>query len=587
MCGLAGVAGTLGPPSEDTLKALAAALAHRGPDGRHWATAGSVGVAHSRLAIIDRAGGDQPLHHASGALLVANGEIYNDPALRQSLAGTAFRTGSDCEGPLHLYARQGEAFADSLRGMYAIAVVDPAADRLVLARDPFGIKPLYLAETGNGVAFASEPQALVAAGLVKPVLDEEKRDELLQLQFTTGARTPFAGILRVRPGETLVIEHGHIVSTRRRPAVTPPTAPLFAGEDEAVAALDSALMDSVEVHQRSEVPYGMFLSGGVDSSAILALMARLNDRPVRAYTAGFPGTGVADERAHARAVAGAVGAEHVEVAVTEEDVWRWLPRIVEAVDDPCADYAIVPTWLLGRAARRDGVPVILSGEGGDELFAGYGRYRSARRPWPFAKRPRRRGNFDGLDVLRRPPIGWRDGMAAAERAAADSYGSAVKRAQAVDMADWLPNDLLIKLDRCLMAHGVEGRVPFLDPAVAQVAMRLPDGMALRGRLGKHVLRRWLASALPESRPFAPKTGFSVPVRDWIAGCGQVLGPLVAASPGIVELAHPDRVAALFQSTGKRQGFAAWTLLVHALWFRRHILGQSMEGDVFHVLTTPP
>lgn len=586
MCGLAGFAGTLEPPEESVLSALAGALAHRGPDGAHWTTAGAIGVAHSRLAIIDRAGGDQPLHGPDGSLLVANGEIYNDLALRDSLGADAFRTRSDCEAPLLLYPDHGADFPRQLRGMYAIALVDAAAKRLVLARDPFGIKPLYIAETAKGVAFASEPQALVAAGVVKAEVGEAKRDELLELQFTTGARTPFAGITRVLPGETLVIERGRVVSHRQRPALAAPAGPAFRGEDEALEALDAALMDSVDVHQRAEVPYGMFLSGGVDSATVLALMARLNDRPVRAFTAGFPDTQAPDERDHARAVARAVGAEHVEVAVTEADFWRWLPRIVASVDDPCADYAIVPTWLLAREARKD-VTVILSGEGGDELFAGYSRYRTAARPWPFGRAMRRKGSFDGLDVLRRPATTWRDGMAAAEAQAAKGFASKLKRAQAVDAADWLPNDLLTKLDRCLMAHGMEGRVPFLDPVVADVALRLPDGMAQRGRLGKVLLRKWLQAALPESRPFAPKKGFTVPVGEWIAARGADLGPLVAASPGITEIAFPDRVAALFMAGGKRERFAAWTLLFYALWYRRHILGQPMDGDVFDVLTAAP
>lgn len=586
MCGLAGVAGTLGPPGDDILKALAGALGHRGPDGAHWTRAGSIGVAHTRLAIIDRAGGDQPLYGPGGTFLVANGEVYNDPALRADMAEAPFHTGSDCESPLYLYPSMGAAFPRALRGMYAIALADPANDRLLLARDPFGIKPLYIAELAEGVAFASEPQALVAAGLVAPRVVEAKRDELLELQFTSGRQTPFQGISRVLPGETLVIERGRVVETHRRPALAPPARPPFGSEAEALAALDTALMDSVRVHQRSEVPYGMFLSGGIDSTALLALMARLNDRPVRAYTAGFPDTGAHDERDHARAVARAVGAEHVDVAVTEADFWRWLPAMAAAVDDPCADYAIVPTWLLARAAKRD-VTVILSGEGGDELFAGYGRYRKAARPWPLGTPMRRRGRFDGLEVLRRPSACWRDGLKAAEGAARKSFASRLKRAQAVDVADWLPNDLLTKLDRCLMDHGMEGRVPLLDPVVAEVAMRLPDSLAANSRMGKVLLRQWLKEALPDSRPFAPKKGFTVPVGDWIAARGAELGPLVAASPGITEMAFPDRVAALFQASGKRERFAAWTLLFYALWYRRHILGQPMDGDVFDVLTTPP
>lgn len=584
MCGIAGLV-TPGPaPAEDVLERMAAALAHRGPDGIHVRVNGAVGLAHARLAIIDLETGDQPLDGPGGLTLIANGEIYNDPALRAALSGAPFRTRSDCEPPLYLYGRHGTAFPEHLRGMYAIALHDPAADRVVLARDPFGIKPLYVAEGAFGVAFASEIGALLASGLVPAAVAETPRDEVLQLQFSTGAETPVRGVRRVLPGETVVIEGGRIVSRHRRPALSP-APPDLRDEGAALAALDAALTDSVAAHQRSDVPYGMFLSGGIDSAVVLEMMRRLNDRPVLAFTAGFPGTGVHDERAHARALADACGAEHVEVEVTEGDFWTHLPRIAASVDDPCADYAVVPTWLLAREAAKS-VKVILSGEGGDELFAGYGRYRSATRPWPLAKPMRRAGTFDGLGVLRRWPADWRAGMARAEEAARP-LGHRLLRAQAVDVADWLPNDLLTKLDRCLMAHGVEGRVPFLDPVMAEVAVRLAPRLKVRGRTGKWLLRRWLERNRPEAQPFAPKKGFTVPVGEWIAVRGRELGPMVAASPGVHEIAYPDKVAELFTASGKRPRFAAWTLLFYALWFRRHILGQPMDGTVFDVLTTQP
>jgi asparagine synthase (glutamine-hydrolysing) len=586
MCGIAGLMTTGGAPDPLVLDKLVSALGHRGPDGQGRHVAGTVGLVHARLAIIDLAGGRQPLFGPLGTALVANGEIYN---YRELGAGMTLATGSDCEPPLHLYARDGMDMIKALRGMYALALHDPGEgrrpERLILARDPFGIKPLYIAEGTHGVAFASEPQALVAAGFGRPVqVAEGPRDELLQLQFTTGAGTIFSGIRRVLPGETLVIEGGVVVSSTRRAAVH--AGPRLTREGEAVAAFEAAMTDSVDLHQRADVPYGMFLSGGIDSSVLLALMARLNDRPVLAFTAGFPGTGVHDERAHARTVAHACGAEHVEVDVTEADFWATLPAIAAAMDDPAADYAIVPTWILAREARKS-VKVILSGEGGDELFGGYSRYRGAMRPWPFSKPMRRKGTFDGLNVLRRDPAAWRAGLALAEAEAKRAGGSALMRAQRLDMADWLPNDLLGKLDRCLMAHGVEGRVPFLDAAVADVAFRLSDRLKVCGGQGKWLVRRWLAKALPVAQPFAPKKGFTVPVGEWIAARGDELGPLVAASPGVHDIARPDAVAELFIAPGKRERFAAWTLLFYALWHRRHVQGQAMSGGVFDVLTSAP
>ncbi len=583
MCGLAGLALRLGQvPSGATLDALTRALAHRGPDGHGHHVSGNVALSHTRLSIIDLVTGDQPLF-AGAAALVANGEVYNYRELREQNQ-LHCSTGSDCEPPLHLFRRDGIGFADRLRGMYAIALHDRGTKRLVLSRDPFGIKPLYLAEVAGGLAFASEPQALIAAGLVEPRIRPEARAELLQIQFTTGAETIFEGIRRILPGETVVIADGAVTERHRRAAL-PEGGPEEISAEAALVRLDAALEESVLLHQRSDVPYGMFLSGGIDSSAVLALMARLNEKPVLAFTAGFDVPGAADERAVAAHLAKAAGARHVTVAVTEADVWRHLPEIVGAMDDPAADYAIIPTWFLARRARQE-VKVVLSGEGGDEIFGGYGRYRAAMRPWWLGgKAPRSRGSFDRLDVLREAPTGWRDGTGAAEAAAASPGRTRLQAAQALDIADWLPNDLLIKLDRCLMAHGVEGRTPLLDAGIAASAFRLPDALKVQRGSGKWLLREWLARHFPAAEPNKAKQGFTVPIGAWIEGVGDRLGPLVAAQPGVAEIARPDRVAALFRQAGseKHRGFAAWHLLFYALWHRRHVERRDVRGDVFEVL----
>ena len=582
MCGIAGLVLKPGAtPEPAVLEALTRALAHRGPDGHGHHVQGNVALAHTRLAVIDLTTGDQPLH-TGPASLVGNGEVYNYRELRADHA-LACATGSDCEPPLHLFRRDGAGFAEHLRGMYALAIHDRAARRVVLARDPFGIKPLYLAETAQGIAFASEPQALIAAGLVAPRLREPALHELLQLQFTTGAETIFEGITRLLPGETVVVADGAVVERRRRAAL-PEGGPEAITEEAALARLDAALTESVDLHQRSDVPYGMFLSGGTDSAAVLALMARLNDRPVLAFTAGFDIPGAADEREAAAHAARAAGARHVTLSVTRAEVFRHLPEIIACMDDPAADYAIIPTWFLARRAREE-VKVVLSGEGGDEIFGGYGRYRSAMVPWWMGgKAMRAHGAFGRLDVLRSPPRFWRDGIAAAEAAAATPGRTRLQAAQALDVADWLPNDLLAKLDRCLMAHGVEGRTPFLDAGVAAAAFRLPDAMKVRDRQGKWILRQWLARHFPASEPFRRKQGFTVPVGAWIAEEADRLAPLVAAQPGVAAVARPDRILPLFRAAGgKREGFAAWHLLFHALWHRRHVEGVRAGGDVFEAL----
>jgi len=585
MCGIMGIMTTNGrAPDAALVKRMAEALHHRGPDSRGHYEFGNLRMAQNRLAIIDLKTGDHPLYEPGGAALIGNGEIYNYVELREDpvLAGINYATNSDFEPSLYLYRRLGLAFLERLRGMYAFALHDAPTGRLVLSRDAFGIKPLYYVERPDLFAFASEPRALIAAGLAQATLDPLKRAELLELQFTTGRDTPFLGIRRLLPGETLVLTEVRIVERRRLDAVCAAGHEPWS-EEEALARLDAALTDSVRVHQRSDVPYGMFLSGGIDSSTLLALMAKLNDRPVRAFTIGFSGSHVPDERALARKLAQKVGAEHAEVEFDEADFWAYLPKVAESLDDPTADYATLPTYKLA-AEVKGSLKVILTGEGGDELFAGYGRYRSAVRPWwMWGRTMRARGILDGLGVLQGSLEGWRDGIRAAELAAALPGRSKLQIAQAVDMADWLPNDLLTKADRCLMAHSIEGRVPFLDPIVAAVAFRLPDKLKIRGKRGKWLLRRWLARELPDAQPFSAKRGFTVPVAEWIARKADRIGPLVARQEGVRQVCDPRAVERLFTRKGKRAAFAEWSLLFYACWHQRHIMGISGARDTFEHL----
>ncbi|MFP6734166.1 MAG: asparagine synthase (glutamine-hydrolyzing) [Rhodospirillales bacterium] len=588
MCGIAGVLLKSGNADPEILERMMRSLAHRGPDGSGKFAKGGRGLAHTRLAIIDLETGDQPLTGGDGNVLIANGEIYNFVELRRDFGAELFKTKSDCEVALPLIARDGPKFGASLRGMYAIAAIQPGAGHTYLARDPFGIKPLYYMEDQRGVFFASEPKALFAAGVIEPELDPKVRDEFLQLQFTSGAETIYRGVRRLLPGETLTVEDGAVTVRARRDAL-PSGAPQPISEADAVKRIGEALMDSVMVHQRSDVPYGMFLSGGIDSSVILACMRELNERPVEAFTAGFSGTGVSDERAHAKYVAAAAGANFHPVEFSEADFWSLLPSVAAAFDDPVADYAILPTYKLGMTAREHDLKVVLSGEGGDEMFAGYSRYRRVLRPWWLGgRRMRQRGILDGLDLLRGAPGDWRANLAKSEAAAALPGRTKLQIAQAIDCAEWLPNDLLLKLDRCLMAHGVEGRTPMLDPEVAKVAVSLPDGLKVKGGQGKYILRKWLSENLPEAEPFAAKRGFTVPVAEWIGAQGRRIGALVAGADGIGEICDPGRVTDLFAglegNLARHHGQAAWILLFYAIWHRIHMQGVPAEGDAFDVLT---
>jgi asparagine synthase (glutamine-hydrolysing) len=589
MCGFGGVILNEGEPDQAALDVLESSLMHRGPDGRGFFYRQGMKVVHTRLSIIDLDTGDQPIKDDCGAILVANGEIYNNLELRNSLGQENFRTRSDCEPALYLYKLKGADFVRDLRGMYTIAIVDSDGHHIHLARDPFGIKPLYYVKFTGGLAFASEAGALLDAGLAPKRLNTKKRHELFQLQFTMGADTIFENIKRVMPGETLILNAGEIAQNNNN-SVLPIAGPENWTENEALEKLEVALMESVSVHQRSDVPFGMFLSGGVDSSVVLACMRDLNDQPVEAFTVGFSGTSVSDERDHARVVADAAGANFHSVEFCEDDFWNLLPAIAAVMDDPAADYAVLPTYKLGQVARAAGLKVILSGEGGDELFAGYGRYRKVMRPWFLGGRKMRsRGIFDGLGILRDHDNQWRDNYSEIWKKESKPERTKLQIAQAVDCADWLPHDLLLKLDRCLMAHGVEGRTPLLDPQVAAVAMLLPDRLKVRGRIGKYLLRLWLDQKLPESLAFGKKKGFTVPVSEWMSCRGEALGKLMAQRECIEEACDTSLVKNLFMSletnSKKQNGQAAWVLLFYALWHRRHIEGLVPEGDVFDVLST--
>lgn len=552
MCGIAGVIGPGG-----SARPMIEALTHRGPNGVFVEDAPARSLAHARLSIIDLEGGWQPLH-AAGCTVIGNGEIYNYVELAQEFGlADQLATGSDFEPLLHIYAQEGPAAFQRLRGMYAFCLIG-ADGRTWLVRDPFGIKPLYVLEYEGAVAFASEPRAFLAAGLISPELSEDRARELLAFNYTLTDETIFKGLRRLEPGEIVEVAGGKLVAHGVRPAVPARTA---RGGDEAalLSQLDKVLENSVAVHQRSDVPYGLFLSGGIDSATIATLMSRLNERPVTAFTCGFDAPGARDERAQAERVARALNLDWRETTFGEEDFWRILPQVAWAMDDPTADYASLPTYKLAEAAKGT-LTVVLTGEGGDELFGGYGRYRRALRPaWLGGRAAEPRA--DAAIVGR-----WR-------RQAAPPQGlTRLQQAQWSDIATWLPNDLLTKLDRCLMAHGLEGRTPFLDAQVAEFAFPLPDRFKVRGRYGKWLLRKWLEQACPAAEPWARKQGFTVPVDAWIEPRAGEIGRRIGQVAAVRQVLGSDAAAGVFATPGA----ARWPLLFFAVWSLIHLEGASPD-----------
>lgn len=579
MCGIAGIVG-----EAEGARALIEAIAHRGPNGIRVEENERFSLAHARLSIIDLEGGWQPLH-AAGSTIIGNGEIYNYLELAEEfqLQGK-LATGSDFEPLLHIYAQEGERAFDRLRGMYAFCLIG-ADGRTWLARDPFGIKPLYIRAQNGAVAFSSEPRSFGQAR-VKPEISKQ----VAALNYTLENETAWPGVRRVEPGEIIEVvsgatKHHRIRSAlpsedRRLPAGTAPSpspasvasSTLPAGSrrssKDPIEALDRVLEDSIRVHQRSDVPYGLFLSGGIDSAAVATMMARLNTRPVVAYTCGFDVPEARDERGQAERVANALKLDWNDVSFGEEDFWRIAPQVAWAMDDPVADYACLPTYKLAEAAKAR-LTVVLTGEGGDELFAGYSRYRRALRPAWLGGRPAepQTDAVLGSDAI----SAWR--RAAGRRD--DTQRSTLQQSQAADIATWLPNDLLLKLDRMLMAHGLEGRTPFLDPEVAAFAFNLPDNLKVRGRFGKYLLRAWLEKHCPAAEPWAKKKGFTVPVAAWIAPRAGELGASLANVEAVRAAASAETIRMIFSDDAHIA--LRWPLLFLGLWGRIHTEGASPDA----------
>lgn len=582
MCGIAGwMRKKEDPQAAGLLEAMLDALQHRGPDGRGTHFIHATALGHQRLSVIDVAGGRQPFCHEHLSLVV-DGEIYNYVELKEAFPDAPFQTGSDCEPLLFLYQRFGLDFIKNLRGMYALALYDVRKKELILARDSFGIKPLYYTQTPEGFFFASEITAFLKTGLLAPKLNPRKRDELLQLRFTTGKETPFQDIYRLLPGETLRVYDGAIVSAHIRMPV-PLTSYVSLSEAEALPLFEEALKESTKLHLRSDVPYGLFLSGGIDSATLLYFMHQHVRSPIQTFTTTFPEAPEDDESVQARTLADFFGTDHHEIPFEEKDFWALLPEVIPFIDDPFIDYTALPFYKMAREAHTT-VKVILCGEGADELLAGHRRYQKAGRLALFGgKLIRQKGNFSHQNMLKHNTMDWQDGLQLSLEHFGKTLFTPLQRAQGVDCETWLPNCLLTKLDRCLMAHGVEGRTPFLEPELSRFLFSLPDNLKIRYRYRKWLQRKWLKNNLPIARPFNKKQGFTFPAEKWVLKKGKALAPLLVQQPGIQEAFAVDALQSLFDRVDKKSGFLVWSLLFYALWHRYHVLHLPLGEDVFETL----
>lgn len=544
MCGILGIAGRFAPERLDAVELLR----HRGPDGEGRWLGPNAGLAMRRLAIIDLETGDQPVANERGDVVaVVNGELYNYRELRSDLEakGHTFRGVGDVELVPHLYEEHGERFVEHLRGMFAIALWDETKGRLLLARDRFGIKPLYLAELPDGLAFASELAPLLALGASSEP-DLEAIADYLVLGYVPGTQTGILGARKLAPGALLVHEDGR---TREEQWWRP---------EPREHPLEETLAEAVRLHLRSDVPLAVLLSGGLDSSLIASLAAHELDLPLRTFTVGFADAAY-DEREPAREIARAIGSQHEELMV-ETDVAEDLPAIAAQLEQPLADPAAIPLWYLCRAVSSE-VKVALAGDGGDEVFGGYSRYA-----WdPVAARlgvlgplarllPERGGR---KNVVRRASkllkhaakpdasryLSWfalMDGDARAhvfERLFEEAPDGLTKLGQLqwVDLESFVTDNLMLKADKLSMAHSLELRVPLLDHHVVEAGLALPDSDKVRGVRTKVAIRRIVERRLGRSIARRPKQGFDPPVERWLqTDLRELAGDAVASLDGLVD-----------------------------------------------------
>ena len=555
MCGIYGAFSTDGerPIHADVLERMGRVLAHRGPDGGGTHLAGPLGIGMRRLSIIDLTSGDQPMCNEDGTLwVVFNGEIYNYRELTAELIGRGhrFATSSDTEVLIHLYEEYGERCVEPLRGMFAFAIWDGPRRELLLGRDRLGIKPLYYAATADGFVFGSELKALTQSPWLSPRLDRRGLAAYLQYGYVPDPLSILDGVTKVPPGHTLTVRSGRPASPRRYWQATAHFKLAAAPDSETQAAEDlwRRIDEAVRFHMVSDVPVGAFLSGGVDSSAVVSIMARAAHRPIKTFSVGFREDRY-NELPHARQVAEAYGTEHHELLVEPNDL-KVLEELLSSFDEPFADSSAIPTYLVSRLARQH-VKVVLSGDGGDELFAGYDRYVvdhrrrhlgllgnlglgaplravSAVLPVGGGKNtlynlslPRLQRYLDAISLFPRQPLSdvLADGDASRVDIAplADHDLDPLSQIQDLDLKTYLPGDILTKVDRMSMANSLEVRVPLLDHPLVEFACSLPPDLRFRDGKTKYLLKRALEGRVPADVLTRPKQGFAVPLESWFSG----------------------------------------------------------------------
>ena len=630
MCGIAGVATRGSTPPRELIGAMCDVMRHRGPDGEGILIAPGVGLGMRRLAVLDLVTGDQPVANETGSVhAVFNGEIYNYRELRAELAakGHRFRGSGDSEVIPHLYQEHGLAFLSRLNGMFALALWDSESQRLLLARDRMGIKPLYYSVHGGNVWFASEVKCILAAGGTARAIDPLGVDQLLTFEYTASPTTLFEDVKKLPPGSWLTVGGGKVHQGRfwSLPAVRPsPVTDVV----ELTERVRHTLLHAVRRQLVSDVPLGAFLSGGIDSSILVAAMKEVSPSPPLTFSIGFGDPSYSELR-FARAVAAHCGTRHHEEILTP-DYLSLLPEVIAQLDQPIADFSVFPTLLVARMARRR-VTVALGGDGGDELFGGYDTYRADRlsarlfdwqpaplraaAEWLGRSLPLGRGKRGLANQLRRflegarlPPdwqhlrwmmflreeqrarlytrefrahvTGATEGLV---RAVLEEGGSDRLTAQMrCDLRLYLPEDILAKVDAMSMATSLEARVPYLDNEVVDLALAIPSQLKVRGGDRKWILKRAFADALPAAVLERGKEGFSMPMKHWLAHewnplMHELLSPRSLAADGLFDARYVGQLMREHETGAHNHSHLLWALMVFQLWRDRFQAGIELPG----------
>jgi len=622
MCGIAGLIDWQGRPHGRLVGAMVGQLRHRGPDAQHVKALDAATLGHARLSVIDPASSsDQPMSDASGRYwIVFNGEIYNFQALRRELeqSGAQFRTRSDTEVILEAYKRWGENCVEHFNGMFAFALWDQSERRLFMARDRFGKKPLFFSLLPDGLIFASSPTALILHPGVSRQFNPAAIRQLVSLGYVLGSDCIYADIAKLEPGHHLTLEPGQSPRIERYWDLAPAFArkSRWSSVGEATEALGELVADAVALRMVSDVPLGAFLSGGVDSALIVAMMAEQGGKaPLKTFSAGFAQASF-NEAPQARKVSAFLGTDHHDSLIEDDSVGD-LPQLMECVGEPFADTSLLPSFRLSGFTRKS-VTVSLTGDGGDELFAGYETYLADRLhgvmrhlPGPLLSWSERllracppsfgkvsldyklrqflaglrldfpHAHYSWRSLYAEPELGqlirpdhWSGMQAADPFQRFQSFYDRVAgchwldQAAYVDVGTWLVDDVLVKVDRATMAHGLEARSPFLDYRVAEFAAALPVQMKLRMLTTKHILKKLHGRYYPDHLRPGPKRGFNAPIAYWFAGPQRSGARRLTESPFLQEWLEPAKIAALWQEHENRQrdnSFRLFSLACLGAW----------------------